>query len=236
MRIPPHVDHRAAKESTMTKSDGRRFSTRWRVTAFAAPALAALAGKHPAQVAAADSEVSFAFWGDPAEKRAYERVIEAFQEANPDVSVRMLYTPGQADYRTQIATDFAAGDPPDVFLINYRHLGQYAARGALEPLADRLAASEILNEEDFYPTPLDAFRYRGDMLYGIPQNASSVVVYYNQDRFDEVGVPRPQAGWTWDDFIDAAKATTIDTDGDGAPTSMASGSSPRLSATCPSSG
>src|SRR5215218_7768955 len=201
----------------MTNTDGRRFSTRWRVAAFAAPALAALAGKHPSEVAAAEREVSFAFWGDPAEERAYERLIEAFQEANPDVSVRTLYTPGQADYRTQIATDFAAGDPPDVFLINYRHLGQFAARGALEPLADRLAASTILREDDFYPAALDAFRYRGETLYGIPQNAASVVVYYNQDRFDQVGVSRPTDGWTWDDFTAAAAALTIDTDGDGAP-------------------
>jgi multiple sugar transport system substrate-binding protein len=201
----------------MKNTNGRRFSTRWRVAAFAAPALAALAGKYPAEVAADAHEVTFAFWGDPAEKRAYERLVEEFQAVNPDIGVRLLYTPGQADYRTQIATDFAAGDPPDVFLLNYRHLGQYAARGALEPLADRLAASEILQEEDFYPATLDAFRYRGETLYGIPQNASSVVIYYNQDRFDQAGVPRPQTGWTWDDFIAAAKATTIDTDGDGAP-------------------
>lgn len=200
----------------MTNPDGRRISTRWRVAAFAAPALAALAGKTPG-AAAAEREVTFAFWGDPAEERAYERLIAAFHGDNPDISVRTLYTPGQGDYRTQVATDFAAGDPPDVFLLNYRHLGQFAARGALESLDDRLAGSTLLQEDDFYPAALDAFRYRGETLYGIPQNAASVVIYYNRDRFDQLGIPRPTAGWTWDDFTAAAAALTIDTDGDGAP-------------------
>ncbi len=161
--------------------------------------------------------MTFAFWGDPAEERAYERLIAAFQDANPDVGVRTHYTPGQYEYRTQVATDFAAGDPPDVFLLNYRHLGQYATRGALDPRDDRLAASDTLRGDDFYPAALDAFRYGGGPLYGIPQNAASVVIYYNQDRFDRYGVPRPEAGWTWDDFTAAAAALTIDTDGDGAP-------------------
>ena len=40
----------------------------------------------------------------------------------------------------------------------------------------------------------------------LPQNLSSLVVYYNRDLFDAAGVPYPEAGWTWDDFLAAAKA------------------------------
>ncbi len=160
-------------------------------------------------------EVTFAFWGDPAEEDAYTKVIDAFSEATPGIEVDASYTPGQGDYQTKISTDFAAGNPPDVFLINYRRFGQYAARGALEPLGPRLRASETLEEEEFYPIVLDAFRYRGEELTCIPQNVSSLVVYFNQDLFEEAGVPLPAPGWTWDDFIAAAKALTVDEDGDG---------------------
>ncbi|MDP9359748.1 MAG: sugar ABC transporter substrate-binding protein [Chloroflexota bacterium] len=160
-------------------------------------------------------EVTFAFWGDPAEEDAYTEVIDTFSETVPGIEVDASYTPGQGDYQTKISTDFASGNPPDVFLINYRRFGQYAARGALEPLGPRLRASETLREEEFYPIVLDAFRYRGEELTCIPQNVSSLVVYFNQALFEAAGVPLPAPGWTWDDFVAAAKALTVDQDGDG---------------------
>jgi multiple sugar transport system substrate-binding protein len=114
-----------------------------------------------------------------------------------------------------LATSFAGGNPPDVFLINYRRYGQYAARGALEPLGPYLRQSTVLRESDFYQIPMDAFRYRGGDLSCIPQNVSSLVIYYNVDLFRAHQVPLPADGWTWDAFLAAAKALTIDEDGDG---------------------
>jgi multiple sugar transport system substrate-binding protein len=49
----------------------------------------------------------------------------------------------------------------------------------------------------------------------IPQNISSLVVYYNADLFDAAGVPYPADDWNWDDFVATAKALTRDLDGDG---------------------
>ncbi len=158
--------------------------------------------------------VSFAFWGDPAELRAYEGVVAAYEATQPGVDVQINHVPSADDFYARLATTFAAGDPPDVFLINYRRYGQWATRGALEPLGPRLAASPILDEADYYPQPLDAFRLDGELVC-VPQNISSLVVYYNRSLFDAAGVPYPTAGWTWDQFLAAAKALTKDVDGDG---------------------
>jgi multiple sugar transport system substrate-binding protein len=49
----------------------------------------------------------------------------------------------------------------------------------------------------------------------IPQNLSSLVVYYNTDMFDSAGIADPSNGWTWDEFSAAAEKLTVDTDGDG---------------------
>ncbi len=159
-------------------------------------------------------EVSFSFWGDPAELQAYQAVVEAFEEAHPDVEVEIVHVPRADDFQSRLATGFAAGDPPDVFLINYRRYAQYAARGVLEPLGPLLEADGALTEEAFYPEPLDAFRFDGELVC-LPQNVSSLVVYYNRDLFEAAGVPLPTEGWTWDDFLGAAKALTQDVDGDG---------------------
>jgi multiple sugar transport system substrate-binding protein len=194
-------------------SNGRR----WRSAAALLLVVTALAGGLGGRTTRAQSaEVTFAFWGDPAEERAYERVVDEFEAANPDVDVRTIYTPGQSDYTTKLATDFGAGSPPDVFLANYRTFGQYAGREALEPLGERLEASATIHPDDFYEAPLEAFRYRGGDLTCIPQNTSSLVIYYNVDLFNQYGVPLPKAGWTWDEFVAAAEALTVDLNGDGA--------------------
>ncbi len=161
-----------------------------------------------------EAEISFGFWGDPAEFDAYEGLQEQFEAANPDIAVESQYTPGQGDFQTKIATSFGAGNPPDVFLINFRRFGQYAATGALEPLGPRFRESPALNPDDFYPQPIEAFTFDGELTC-VPQNISSLVVYYNVDLFAAAGVPLPRDGWTWDEFLQAAIALTKDVDGDG---------------------
>jgi multiple sugar transport system substrate-binding protein len=158
--------------------------------------------------------IRFAFWGDPAEQEAYERLAAEFSAAHPEIDVAIDYTPGQSDYYRKITTDFAANAPPDVFLINYRQFGQYAARGALAPVAPDLAASETIASDEYAPVALDAFMFGGEQVC-MPQNVSSLVVYYNVDLFTANGVPLPEPGWTWDEFVAAAEALTQDTDGDG---------------------
>ncbi len=162
------------------------------------------------------TEIRFAFWGDPAEEAAYSTVVDSFETTHPDIDIVIDYTPGQSDYYRKIASDFAAGQPPDVFLTNYRQFGQYAGAGGLAPIQSLIDASNILSEDDYYDLSLDAFRF-GDAgeLYCLPQNISSLVVYYNEDMFEANGVSLPQVGWSWDTFVAAAQALTQDTDGDG---------------------
>jgi multiple sugar transport system substrate-binding protein len=170
------------------------------------PGLAAAAAQE-------EREISFGFWGDPAELAAYQGLAAAYEEANPDRRVRIEHVPGQDDFYARLATGFAAGNPPHVFLLNYRRYGQFAARGALLPVAAGLVEREI-DSAGFYPEPLAAFTRDGELVC-LPQNLSSLVVYFNRDRFAAKGVPLPEPGWTWDDFLAAATALTEDVDGDG---------------------
>jgi multiple sugar transport system substrate-binding protein len=49
----------------------------------------------------------------------------------------------------------------------------------------------------------------------LPQNISSLVVYYNRDLFARAGVSEPTPGWTWNDMVEKAIALTRDEDSDG---------------------
>ena len=165
---------------------------------------------------ATSSEVSFQLFGDAEEIRAYRSLIAAFQKAEPDVRVRLVAVPNQGDHIAKLATDFSGGSPPDLFLINYRRFGQFAGQGVLEPLGPRLAASATLDEKEFYAEALDAFRFGGSLAC-LPQNISSQVVYYNKSLFTRFAVSPPRAQWTWEQFLETARALTRDTNNDRKP-------------------
>ncbi len=176
--------------------------------------------------------ISFMVFGEPAELAAYQELVAAFTEAHPEISVELRHVPGQEDYRQRLAADFSAGVPPDVFLLNYRRFGPFASQGGLGPLDGYLAESEHLQAEGFYSVALDSF-YLDGHLWCIPQNISSLVVYYNQDLFDAADLAYPAANWTWDDFLATARALTRDLDGDGQMDRYGLGVSPNLQRLAP---
>lgn len=152
--------------------------------------------------------------GDPAELLAYRELVAAFRKQNPHITVDLIAVSNQKDHVARLASGFAAGDPPDLFMINFRRYGKYAAKGVLEPLGVRLTARGVFVETDYYEQTIEAFRYNGQLMC-TPQNVSSLVVYYNRGQFRELGLPLPTADWTWADFLTSAKALTRDSNGDG---------------------
>jgi multiple sugar transport system substrate-binding protein len=159
-------------------------------------------------------EVSFLVFGEPEELKAYRGVIDGFEKVQPNVTVKLIEASDREDLLARLSTSFAGGTPPDLFLLNYRFYGQFAARDVLEPIESRLEDSDAFEEDDFYPQALDAFRFDGKLVC-LPQNISSLVVYYNRDLFKQAKVPEPTAGWTWDDMVQKAIKLTRDTNGDG---------------------
>jgi multiple sugar transport system substrate-binding protein len=156
--------------------------------------------------------VRFLVFGDPEELAAYRDVIAAYRQREPAADVELVEASDRQDLLARLSTSFAAGDPPDVFLINYRFYGQFAAKGVLEPLGARVRSSEAFSLDDFYPEPVEAFRWRGRVTC-LPQNVSSLVVYYNRDLFRRRGVPEPQAGWTFQEMVERAAQLTLDANG-----------------------
>jgi len=175
-------------------------------------ALAALAASCGGDSSGASGSVRFLVFGDPEEIQAFRDVIAAFEREQDDVTVQLVEAADREDLLTRLSTSFAGGSPPDLFLINYRFYGQFAAKGVLEPLEERVEDSELFDTDDFYPVALDAFRWKGELTC-LPQNASSLVVYYNVDLFRKHHIPLPRAGWTWNEFLLAAQRLTLDASG-----------------------
>ncbi len=137
--------------------------------------------------------------GGEGELNALRSLIEAYEAARPGVTVSFTGVPNQGDHIAKLGTSFAGGNPPDVFLLNYRRLGPFVDRGVVAP-----AALGGRTEADFYGPALEAFTYDGELAC-VPQNASSTVAYVNLDLLRSAGLPVPAAEWTWVDLEQMAK-------------------------------
>lgn len=142
----------------------------------------------------------------------YQKIIDAFARVQPDIKITINNIPDKGKFMERLAADFAAQTPPDVFVINYRRFGQFALKGALEPMDVYIAEGKVIQLGDFYPVALDAFKFNGKQ-YCLPQNLSSLEVYYNKNLFTAANIPFPNNTWTWNEFLVAARALTKSSNG-----------------------
>jgi multiple sugar transport system substrate-binding protein len=215
----------------VTRRGAARRSVGWVVAVVAVVALIVLATAACASTPPARG-ISLLVAGEPAEIDAYRALVGAFNARGSGTKVDLIAASDRDELLTRLSTSIAAGTPPDLFLVNYRFFAQYAAKGALEPIERRLAASAVLSEDAFFPQAIDAFRYDGELTC-LAQNVSSLVVYYNRDLFEAAGVPEPPDRWTWDEMLDAGRALSRDVDGDGMVDQHGIGSEPSLARLAP---
>jgi alpha-glucoside transport system substrate-binding protein len=137
-----------------------------------------------------------AVWTGP-EQASFQAVLDAFEEANPDVAVN--YTSAGDQLPTQLSTAVEGGNPPDVAVLPQPGLMRdFAEQGALQPLD--FAADDVetnLGESAVELGSVD------DTLYGfLFKAANKSTVWYNVAAFEDAGVEPPE---TWEDFLAAAE-------------------------------
>ncbi len=152
----------------------------------------------------ATAPITFQVKAEPEEAAVYRSLLTAYEGAGGG-DVEMVAV-GRKDHLTRLSTSFASGDAPDVFLINYREYAQFVQRGAVEPIGPLLGENGV-SRGDYYEEPLQAFTYEG-ALQCMPQNISSLVVYWNTELFAAAGVEAPEPGWTWEEFSATAQKLT----------------------------
>lgn len=115
--------------------------------------------------------------------------------------VEVVFEPVIGDYFEFAMRTLAAGTAPDILYLDVYWAREGAGTGALVPLDQYVAQSAILHKEDLIPVLLEAFTFDGK-LYAISKDFNSLVVYYNKDMFDAMGVPYPSAEDTWLTFLE----------------------------------
>ncbi|MEP1931325.1 MAG: extracellular solute-binding protein [Roseibium sp.] len=133
---------------------------------------------------------------------AMEQLIEKFETANPDITVKMTHFP-YADYRTKVAAAIPAGEGPDVVQLFYGWLNDYIEADLIRPLPKDTFDPEKIDAEFF---PMVQAMKRDGAYYALPTAVRSLALFYNTRLFDEAGIEKPPA--TLDELVETAKKLT----------------------------
>ncbi|MHB8958953.1 MAG: ABC transporter substrate-binding protein [Candidatus Limnocylindrales bacterium] len=148
----------------------------------------------------------FTFSAAPDHLNDLDAIIKAFNVGHPNIKID-VQTAAYADYFTKLQAEIAGGTAPDTFELNYENFVGYASAGSLQDLTPIAAADASYNAATFYPRAYQVFQ-AGGKQYGLPENFSDVLLFYNKDLFDKGGVAYPTATWTWADEQAAAEKLT----------------------------
>ena len=161
-----------------------------------------------------DEEITMRyFMWDPSFEETEQIMVDKFMAANPNVTIDFQVI-GTPDYWTKLEALSAADDLPCVFNMSAGFVDQWISDGLLLDIQSYVDAD--INPDDYYSGVFDVVRDKSSgNMHAFPFAFVETVLFYNKDAFDTAGVPHPAEGWTWDDFLSAAQALTVDEGDDG---------------------
>lgn len=129
--------------------------------------------------------------------------IDAFEEANPGVTVELVSLPWDQAFE-KFLTMVQGGETPDIVEMPERWLSLYAGNGQLESLEPWLAEWE--HTDSLTDRTLQFARTVDGEAYMIPYGFYIRALFYNKRLFEEAGIDGPPE--TMADFMDAARRIT----------------------------
>ena len=166
--------------------------------------LALLLGIAPMALATQPVTITFAhFSAGESQEATLRQMIEIFEQKNPDVKIEARAV-GYGEHFTQLATQIAARNAPDVFELNIENFLAFVVRGAVKEVGS-LFEQYGIDKSAYSQGVLDACSMDGS-LYALPMSYSTTVQVYNKALFDKAGIAYPTNDWTVDDELKAAQA------------------------------
>ena len=162
-------------------------------------ACAMLGGTVQAEEASGDVTIWY-YWETEGHQKALNHIIEEFNGSQDGITVEAKYVPF-ADFKKQLSIGASADELPDLVILDNPDHAAYAAMGIFADITDKFDVS------NYYEGPVNSCTLDGK-LYGVPFGSNDLVLFYNEDMLKEAGCEVPT---TWDELLEAAKATTTDT-------------------------
>jgi multiple sugar transport system substrate-binding protein len=124
------------------------------------------------------------FWTnhEPPDTDSFAGIVNAFNQANPDICVKMTIVPGSETDITKLLTAIRGGVAPDVYDADRFTVPQRAFEGVLDALPDDVAALKDQHVDFAW----NETQYKGK-TYAIPIDTDARALWYNEDLIKAAG-------------------------------------------------
>ncbi len=142
-----------------------------------------------------NATLRFTWWGNDTRTKLTNQAIEAYQKANPGVTIKP--EPGEwANYWDKLATQVAANDAPDIIQMDEKYIAEYGNRGALLDLE-----KAGVKTDRFAKGTVDTGRLPKGLM-GINAGVNCPILIANPKLFAQAGVAVPNdKTWTWAEYM-----------------------------------
>lgn len=151
--------------------------------------------------------VFYEAFGSGANKTALQTLTQQYEQMHPNVTVQLDSYDSYTTLQTKLTAAIAAGKPPAIAQVYEEWANQYLQANAILPLQPFITGKDGLSQSDlsdFYPSLLKDGQINGTQ-YMLPFNKSDMVLYYNVNALQKLGLSVPT---TWQDLMtDFTKAT-----------------------------
>ena len=143
------------------------------------------------------------FWSVFNDSDFFEPIIKAYQDQNPNIKIeykKLEY----AEYEEGVLNALASGRGPDIWSLYYTWYPRH--KDKLVPAPANLLTKD--NFEEVFVKGAVPDLLIDDKIYGLPLAIDNLVLFYNEDIFNNAGIVKPPV--TWEELMtDAAKITTL---------------------------
>lgn len=132
---------------------------------------------------------------------AFQEIIDDFNESQSEIVVNASEQGMYDEAYTKLLQVVGTDDAPDMMQMG--HLRETVDAGLITPMQEFIDADDEFDIESILPVLRASYSIDGALQY-MPQSASTNVVFYNADAFEEAGLD-PDEVQTYEDFEDAAR-------------------------------
>jgi len=144
-------------------------------------------------------ELRFAWWGNAPRHEKHEQIATLFEEQNPGINI--IREPSSwGDYWTKLATQAAAGNPPDVITMHLNESARYTRNGVLADLQP-FVESGTIDLSEWSEGAVETGRDLG-ILTRLSEGENTPSVWSNTGLIAEHGLAMPEYEMTWSEWKD----------------------------------
>lgn len=134
--------------------------------------------------------VTIEYWhtySDAEEKLLTEKVKPAFEEAHPNIELKLTRMPYEG-LKQQVIAGVAGDAAPDLMRMDIVWVPEFASQGALMDISSKEGFEEL--KASVFEGPMATNYYDGG-YYGVPVNTNTKVAVYNKDTLAAAGLTEP---------------------------------------------